>query len=179
MEQNGDLKSTPSPAPTVSFLRRAVHRQIPVQYYNKSKITADEAMTSTPCSPRPLSPLPMSNSWYIGLLRWPDPVRRKSGTLEAALGMVFLKDGADITPLPGRRGCQPELQRMMMAPPVWPLSATVADVLFSLRHRSAKDAKPWATTTPPPGRTFTANGQKKQMKSFAANAASSERCETP
>ena len=170
-EQNGDLEINSVTGTDGKLYGVPYTDNTWFMYYNKSKITADEAKDFDAMLAKAKVTFPMSNSWYINGFFDGLTLFGKSGNDEKA-GMVFPKDGADITSYLVDVVANPNFSNDDGASGLAAIKDGSADVLFSGAW-SAKDVKEalgdnYAATQLP---TFTVNGQKKQMKSFAATKA--------
>lgn len=170
-EQNGDLEINSVTGTDGKLYGVPYTDNTWFMYYNKSKITADEAKDFDAMLAKAKVTFPMSNSWYINGFFDGLTLFGKSGNDEKA-GMVFPKDGADITSYLVDVVANPNFSNDDGASGLAAIKDGSADVLFSGTW-SAKDVKEalgdnYAATQLP---TFTVNGQKKQMKSFAATKA--------
>ena len=95
-EQNGDLEINSVTGTDGKLYGVPYTDNTWFMYYNKSKITADEAKDFDAMLAKAKVTFPMSNSWYINGFFDGLTLFGKSGNDEKA-GMVFPKDGADIT----------------------------------------------------------------------------------
>lgn len=140
-------------------------------YYNKSKITEDEAKDFDTILSKAKVTFPLSNSWYVNGFFDGLTLFGEKGN-DAKAGMVFPKDGGDVTAYLADVVANPNFSNDDGASGLAAIKDGSADVLFSGTW-SAADVKKalgdnYAATSLP---TFTVNGQKKQMKSFAATKA--------
>lgn len=140
-------------------------------YYNKSKITEDEAKDFDTILSKAKVTFPLQNSWYINGFYDGLSLFGEKGN-DADAGMVFPKDGADVTSYLVDVVANPNFSNDDGASGLAAIKDGSADVLFSGTW-SAADVKEalgdnYAATQLP---TFTVNGEKKQMKSFAATKA--------
>ena len=109
-EQNGDLEINSVTGTDGKLYGVPYTDNTWFMYYNKSKITADEAKDFDAMLAKAKVTFPMSNSWvHQRLLRWPDPVRQVRQRREGRHGLP--EGWRRHHFLPGRRGCQPELQQ--------------------------------------------------------------------
>lgn len=160
-EQNGDLEVDSVTGTDGKLYGVPYTDNTWFMYYNKSKITEDEAKVT----------FPLQNSWYINGFYDGLSLFGEKGN-DADAGMVFPKDGADITSYLVDVVANPNFSNDDGASGLAAIKDGSADVLFSGTW-SAADVKEalgdnYAATQLP---TFTVNGEKKQMKSFAATKA--------
>ena len=165
-EQNGDLE-----VDSVKLYGVPYTDNTWFMYYNKSKITEDEAKDFDTILSKAKVTFPLQNSWYINGFYDGLSLFGEKGN-DADAGMVFPKDGADITSYLVDVVANPNFSNDDGASGLAAIKDGSADVLFSGTW-SAADVKEalgdnYAATQLP---TFTVNGEKKQMKSFAATKA--------
>lgn len=140
-------------------------------YYNKAKISDEDAKNLDTMLSKAVVTFPLSNSWYINGFYDGLELFGPDGTDEDA-GIVFPADGADITSYLVDLVANPNFRNDDGASGLADLQAGTADVLFSGTW-SAADVKAalgdnMGVAALP---TFTVDGQTKQMKSFAATKA--------
>ena len=133
--------------------------------------TEDEAKDFDTILSKAKVTFPLQNSWYINGFYDGLSLFGEKGN-DADAGMVFPKDGADVTSYLVDVVANPNFSNDDGASGLAAIKDGSADVLFSGTW-SAADVKEalgdnYAATQLP---TFTVNGQKKQMKSFAATKA--------
>ena len=170
-EQNGDLEVNSVTGTDGKLYGVPYTDNTWFMYYNKSKITEDEAKDFDTILSKAKVTFPLQNSWYINGFYDGLSLFGEKGN-DADAGMVFPKDGADITSYLVDVVANPNFSNDDGASGLAAIKDGSADVLFSGTW-SAKDVKEalgdnYAATSLP---TFTVNGQKKQMKSFAATKA--------
>ena len=170
-EQNGDLEINSVTGTDGKLYGVPYTDNTWFMYYNKSKITEDEAKDFDAMLAKAKVTFPMSNSWYVGGFFDGLTLFGEKGN-NAKAGMVFPKDGGDITAYLADVVANPNFSNDDGASGLAAIKDGSADVLFSGTW-SAADVKKalganYAATSLP---TFTVNGQKKQMKSFAATKA--------
>ena len=157
-EQNGDLEVDSVTGTDGKLYGVPYTDNTWFMYYNKSKITAPITVANF---------LKLAqNGFYDGLSLFGEKGN------DADAGMVFPKDGADITSYLVDVVANPNFSNDDGASGLAAIKDGSADVLFSGTW-SAADVKEalgdnYAATQLP---TFTVNGEKKQMKSFAATKA--------
>ena len=170
-EQNGDLEVDSVTGTDGKLYGVPYTDNTWFMYYNKSKITEDEAMDFDTILSKAKVTFPLQNSWYINGFYDGLSLFGEKGN-DADAGMVFPKDGADITSYLVDVVANPNFSNDDGASGLAAIKDGSADVLFSGTW-SAADVKEalgdnYAATQLP---TFTVNGEKKQMKSFAATKA--------
>ena len=170
-EQNGDLEVNSVTGTDGKLYGVPYTDNTWFMYYNKSKITEDEAKDFDTILSKAKVAFSLQNSWYINGFYDGLSLFGEKGN-DADAGMVFPKDGADITSYLVDVVANPNFSNDDGASGLAAIKDGSADVLFSGTW-SAKDVKEalgdnYAATSLP---TFTVNGQKKQMKSFAATKA--------
>lgn len=170
-EQNGDLEVDSVTGTDGKLYGVPYTDNTWFMYYNKSKITEDEAKDFDTILSKAKVAFSLQNSWYINGFYDGLSLFGEKGN-DADAGMVFPKDGADITSYLVDVVANPNFSNDDGASGLAAIKDGSADVLFSGTW-SAKDVKEalgdnYAATSLP---TFTVNGQKKQMKSFAATKA--------
>ena len=167
-EQNGDLEVDSVTGTDGKLYGVPYTDNTWFMYYNKSKITEDEAKDFDTILSKAKVTFPLQNSWYINGFYDGLSLFGEKGN-DADAGMVFPKDGADITSYLVDVVANPNFSNDDGASGLAAIKDGSADVLFSGTW-SAADVKEalgdnYAATQLP---TFTVNGEKKQMKSFAA-----------
>ena len=170
-EQNGDLEVDSVTGTDGKLYGVPYTDNTWFMYYNKSKITEDEAKDFDTILSKAKVTFPLQNSWYINGFYDGLSLFGEKGN-DADAGMVFPKDGADITSYLVDVVANPNFSNDDGASGLAAIKDGSADVLFSGTW-SAADVKEalgdnYAATQLP---TFTVNGEKKQMKSFAATKA--------
>ena len=170
-EQNGDLEVDSVTGTDGKLYGVPYTDNTWFMYYNKSKITEDEAKDFDTILSKAKVTFPLQNSWYINGFYDGLSLFGEKGN-DADAGMVFPKDGADITSYLVDVVANPNFSNDGGASGLAAIKDGSADVLFSGTW-SAADVKEalgdnYAATQLP---TFTVNGEKKQMKSFAATKA--------
>lgn len=170
-EQNGDLEVDSVTGTDGKLYGVPYTDNTWFMYYNKSKITEDEAKDFDTILSKAKVTFPLQNSWYINGFYDGLSLFGEKGN-DADAGMVFPKDGADITSYLVDVVANPNFSDDDGASGLAAIKDGSADVLFSGTW-SAADVKEalgdnYAATQLP---TFTVNGEKKQMKSFAATKA--------
>ena len=170
-EQNGDLEIDSVTGTDGKLYGVPYTDNTWFMYYNKSKITEDEAKDFDTILSKAKVTFPLQNSWYINGFYDGLSLFGEKGN-DADAGMVFPKDGADITSYLVDVVANPNFSNDDGASGLAAIKDGSADVLFSGTW-SAADVKEalgdnYAATQLP---TFTVNGEKKQMKSFAATKA--------
>ena len=170
-EQNGDLEVASGTGSDGKMYGVPYTDNTWFMYYNKSKITEDEAKDFDTILSKAKVAFSLQNSWYINGFYDGLSLFGEKGN-DADAGMVFPKDGADITSYLVDVVANPNFSNDDGASGLAAIKDGSADVLFSGTW-SAKDVKEalgdnYAATSLP---TFTVNGTPKQMKSFAATKA--------
>jgi len=132
-------------------------------YYNKSKITEDEAKDFDTILSKAKVTFPLQNSWYINGFYDGLSLFGEKGN-DADAGMVFPKDGADITSYLVDVVANPNFSNDDGASGLAAIKDGSADVLFSGTW-SAADVKEalgdnYAATQLP---TFTVNGETREV----------------
>ena len=165
-EQNGDLEVNSVTGTDGKLYGVPYTDNTWFMYYNKSKITEDEAKDFDTILSKAKVAFSLQNSWYINGFYDGLSLFGEKGN-DADAGMVFPKDGADITSYLVDVVANPNFSNDDGASGLAAIKDGSADVLFSGTW-SAKDVKEALGDN---YATFTVNGQKKQMKSFAATKA--------
>ncbi|MFR2314233.1 MAG: extracellular solute-binding protein [Bifidobacterium sp.] len=147
-EQNGDLEVNSVTGTDGKLYGVPYTDNTWFMYYNKSKITEDEAKDFDTILSKAKVAFSLQNSWYINGFYDGLSLFGEKGN-DADAGMVFPKDGADITSYLVDVVANPNFSNDDGASGLAAIKDGSADVLFSGTW-SAKDVKEALVTTTPP-----------------------------